>query len=436
MVIKKVLIITYYWPPSGGVGVQRWLHFAVNLKKLGIEPIIYTPENPSFEISDKILENVAKDIKIVKSKIWEPFSIFHTITGSKKIGSIQQGLTLEKSRKSILDKLFVWIRGNLFIPDSRIFWVRPSVRFLTKYITDQNIDCVISTGPPHSMHLIALQLKKRIKELKWIADFRDPWSDWDILMKLNTGQLAMKRHRYLETQVLSNANKVISVSKRLGIALESKVQNKIKVDIVMNGVATERIDTTMTKSDNKGFAIGYFGMLNELRNPEKLWIALEKICEENPEFRKNLEIRLGGIVSESILDRIKKSKFLGGKVIFLGYLSHDEVFQEYQQCDLLVLLLNKTDNAKWILPVKFFEYLSAHKPILTVGPEDSDLGDIISNYKIGDIISGEDEEGIKEFVLDNFTGKYETESLHYEELLSKYTRESQAKELADLIDRL
>lgn len=432
---KKVLIITYYWPPSGGVGVQRWLHFAVNLQKLGFEPVIYTPSNSQFEIKDENLLKLAQNVKVISQPIWEPFSIFHKLTGSKEKGSIQQGLTLEKPNQSLKDRLFVWLRGNLFVPDARVFWVSPSVKFLKKYIQENQIPTIITTGPPHSMHLIGLGVKSKIKNLKWIADFRDPWSEWDILQKLNTGRLAMNHHKSLERKVLKTADVIMTVSKRLGQSLEQKITKHIAVQIIMNGVASAPLNNSNDLKAEK-FVIGYFGMLNELRDPESLWNALEQLCEDRPDFHSKLEIRLGGIVSESIMDRLRKSKFLNDKVMFLGYLSHDDVFMEYKKCNVLLLLLNKSDNAKWILPVKFFEYLSAFRPILTFGPIDSDLGDILIENKIGEMMSGSDLNEIKNFILANFESNYEIDESHFERLLSRHSRESQAAELATLINQL
>jgi glycosyltransferase involved in cell wall biosynthesis len=432
---RKVLIITYYWPPSGGVGVQRWLHFALNLKKMGWEPIIYTPENPQFEIQDENLELLAANIPVVKTKIWEPFSFFHKLTSSKEKGSIQQGLALEKTKKSFKDKLFVWIRGNVFVPDARIFWIKPSVGFLKNYISENNIDTIITTGPPHSMHLIGYGLKKGNPALKWVADFRDPWSDWDILEKLQTGKLAMMRHRKLEKNVLRTANAVLTVSSRLAQALDSKYERSRKVDVILNGVTVPKQELSKIPNDEK-FIIGYFGMLNEIRDPQILWEALENMCSENADFHQRLEIKLGGIVSGSIKERLENSVWLKGKVIFLGYLSHEEVFDQYRQCNLLLLLLNKTDNAKWILPVKFFEYLSASKPILTLGPADSDLGDILAQYNVGKMLEGDSKSELSEFILSTFAGTYQPEAGDFEKLLKKHSRENQAAELKELIERL
>ncbi|MFT6868433.1 MAG: glycosyltransferase involved in cell wall biosynthesis, partial [Cyclobacteriaceae bacterium] len=288
MSAKKVLIITYYWPPSGGVGVQRWLHFAINLNKLGFEPVIYTPEKPQFEILDESIVDLVADIEVLKKPIWEPFAFFHKLTKNKN--KVTQGTVLEKPKQTLKDKLFIWIRGNFFIPDPRVFWVKPSVKFLGKYLLENKINTIITTGPPHSMHLIGLGLKKSINHLKWLADFRDPWSDWDILQKLNTSALAMSRHRFLEKRVLENANVVLTVSKRLGKSLQEKMNDKVNVQVIMNGIASSHSEKPVYTSYEK-FVIGYFGMLNELRDPETLWLALEQLCAEKPEIHDRLEIR-------------------------------------------------------------------------------------------------------------------------------------------------
>ena len=435
MLGRKVLIITYYWPPSGGVGVQRWLHFAINLKKLGWEPIIYTPLNPQFEVQDLKLAALAQDIQVIKTEIWEPFAFFHKLTSSQDKGSIQQGLALEKSKKSIKDKLFVWIRGNLFVPDARVFWIWKSRKFLNQFIAENQIDTIVTTGPPHSMHLIGLGLKRSLPKLKWVADFRDPWSDWDILEKLNTGKVAMRQHQSLERKVLKNADAVVTVSNRLALALDEKFSRQRKVQVIKNGVTIPKVeDDSLSPSDK--FTIGYYGILNEIRNPEVLWDTLEEVCQQNSSFNKKLEIRIGGIVSDSIKSRLLSSKYLKNKVRFLGYLSHEEVFMEYRRCSLLLLLLNKTDNAKWILPVKFFEYLSAKKPILTLGPSESDLGDILSEFNVGKMLEGNDSFGLSAFILATFAGEYKSQEEHFQKLLEEHSRENQAVALGKLIEHL
>lgn len=434
---RKILIVTYYWPPSGGVGVQRWLHFAKNLKAMGWEPIVYTPSNPQFEIKDEKLLEAVKDIKVIKKTIWEPFSLFHKITGNREKNNVQQGLVLEKSTRTWKDKLIIWIRGNLFIPDPRVFWVKSSVEFLMDYLRKEKIDTIITTGPPHSMHLIGLGLKRLKTGVRWVADFRDPWSDWDILPKLNTGLRAMKRHQHYEQQVLGQADAVMTVSKRLGEVLGAKRVSAGSINVIANGVADERYHNFQIHphAEDK-FIIGYYGMLNELRDPTSLWKLLERLCNEHETFAEKLEIRLGGIVSQSIRDRLLTSRQLRDKVVFPGYIPHEEVFSEYRKCNVLLLLLNKSDNAKWILPVKFFEYLSSGRAILGLGPVESDLGDLFKRKEIGEIYEAEQTELIQRFILANFNGEYPLNEQHFKNLLHTYSRSNQASELSKLLEKL
>lgn len=438
MTKKQILIVTYYWPPSGGVGVQRWLHFAKNLKSMGWEPVVYTPENPQFDIRDTALENLAKDIEVIRKPIWEPFTFFHQLTGNTNKENIKQGLVLEKTTKTWKDDLIVWIRGNVFVPDPRVFWVRPSVKFLKRVMKKRGIKTLITTGPPHSMHLVGLGLKKRMPDLKWLADFRDPWSDWDVLPKLKVADITLNRHKRLERKVLERSDGVITVSHRLAQALSDKTNPKIGVRVITNGISDEKakVKQQATPDPDEKFVIGYYGMLNELRNPEAFWEVLEELCEQNPEFDQKLEIRLGGIVAQYIRDRLESSSRLQQKVVFLGYLSHESVFKEYGRCNVLLLLLNQTNNARWILPMKFFEYLSAGRPVLSLGPETSDLGELFEGKAIGRMLEFGDTDGIRNFIQLNFQQKYEQNMGDYIGLLKTFSRSHQTRELAKVLDSL
>ena len=385
---RKILIITYYWPPSGGVGVQRWMNYALQLQKRGWKPIIYTTENPQFEIKDEALLEKVKGLRVVKTKIWEPFSFFHLLTKGKNKGQVQQGLVLEKNTSSWKDKLAVWIRGNLIIPDPRKFWVKPSVKFLKEFIAKEEIKTVITTGPPHSMHLIGLRLKRQLA-INWLADFRDPWSKWDVLDKLKVGNLARKGHVTLERQVLQHADRVLTVSAHLAESLAELGANE-RVRLQCNGVSLKPAEP---KAISDKLAIGYYGMLNEMRNPSELW----KVLDELGNTRK-VSLRLGGIVSETIQQEINSLPNLSKSTDFLGYLSHQSLPEEYAKCDVLLLLLNRTDNAKWIIPVKFFEYLAASRQILALGLKDSDLANLAKDVASFQMCSFENVEEIKAFI--------------------------------------
>jgi len=192
--MKKALIITYYWPPSGGAGVQRWLKFVKYLREFGWEPIVYTPENPEFpEIDESLYSDIPENLTVIKTPIREPYTAYKKFIGRTKKEKINAGFLSEKKRNPFLENISVWIRGNFFIPDARLLWIKPSVKFLLKYLTGNPVDIIISTGPPHSMHIIAMKLNESLK-LPWVADFRDPWTNIDFYKDLKLTSWADSRH--------------------------------------------------------------------------------------------------------------------------------------------------------------------------------------------------------------------------------------------------
>lgn len=420
---QKILIITYYWPPSGGVGVQRWMNFALQLKKKGYEPMILTPSNPQFSVTDEGLLEKVKDIAIYKVPIWEPFDLFHKLTGNKNQGNVQQGLVLEKEKRTFMDNLSVWIRGNIILPDPRIFWKNNAVKEAKRILREEKISHVITTGPPHSIHLIGLALRKNHR-IKWLADFRDPWSQWDVLQQLRTSAPALFIHKRLESKVLKTADVSTTVSSRLAASLGD-------IKVLPNGITLGQ--SSPKRLNASEFTIGYFGMLNELRNPSQLWILLDKLCNEDTSFAQKLKLKIGGIVSESVKAELAGLKHLSEKVEYLGYLSHTQVMEAYQQCNMLLLLLNQSNNSKWILPVKFFEYLTAGRPILALGPVESDLGDLMKGKKIGKLIEYDDIDQIRSFILNCFENNQQPDENDIATLIKRFTHESLVDDLEHIL---
>lgn len=383
--MKKVLIITYYWPPSGGGGVQRWLKFAKYLPEFGWEPIIFTPESPDFNIKDEtLISEVSSDLEVLKLPIWEPYQLFEKISGKK---TPTQGLTLSDKKKSKLTNLALWIRGNFFIPDPRRFWVKPSVKFLTDFIESNQIDTIVTTGPPHSMHLIGLGLKRK-NDIRWMVDFRDPWSKWDMLANFKLTSLAKRKHKNLELEVLTNADEVITVSQTW--AAEFREIHKRKYHVITNGYDKADFRDVQKKENKSKFVISHFGLINNFRNPKILWPTLKQIAAEN-----EIEIRLYGIIEQSIMDFIEADELLKDIADIRPSVSHDEVIQAYADSDLLLLLLNDSDNAKGHIPGKLFEYLASDRPIVAFGPTDSDAAKIIDEMGAG-IVIGKDEVNLLE----------------------------------------
>jgi glycosyltransferase involved in cell wall biosynthesis len=426
--MKKVLIITYYWPPSGGGGVQRWLKFVKYLPNFGWTPIVITPENPDFEIQDRsLLHDISNETTVIKLPIWEPFGFYKRLFGKK---AIQQQGVISSRNGSVINKLVLWIRGNIFIPDPRVFWVRPTVNYLTKYINNNPVDVIVTTGPPHSMHLIGLELKKRLG-IKWVADFRDPWSKWDVLDQLKLSNKSRKHHERLEKSVLESADQILTVGKRLGERLRDLGAGE-KVSVITNGY--DQDDFLRTNPYNKDkFQITHVGLLNNGRNPVELWQLLDELCSEEKDFKNDLSVVLAGTIQESVIKTIIEYRNLASSVDIVNYISHEDVLMNYANSALLLLLINKTNNASWILPGKLFEYMMAKKPILALGETESDANDLLTLSGFDPILPYHDKVGIKARVLSAYRDFKNNSGAAAGLSVEQFNREALTKDLSVLL---
>ena len=426
--IKKVLIITYYWPPSGGAGVQRWLKFVKYLREFGWEPIVYTPENGEMPSLDQsLMKDLPHGIEILKTPIWEPYDTYKKLTGKKKEEKINSGFLSENAKTKRTEKIAVWIRGNFFIPDARKFWIKPSVKYLKSYLKDNPVDAIVSTGPPHSMHLIAKELK-RIFQIKWVADFRDPWTNIDFYKDLMLSNAADKKHKRLEKEVLQEADVVLSVGATLGKELTDLGAKRSEV--ITNGYDIEK-NLEEVALDEK-FSIAHIGTMTKSRNPEVLWKVLSMLIDNNEVFKNRLEIKLVGKVDISVMESIEKFNLLD-YVRKIEYLPHDEVIIEQRKSHLLLLVVNDTPNAKGILTGKFFEYMSSGRPTLCIGPNDGDVAEIIRETEAGSVFESKDGEALKQYILKSFEGKiaFKTNSS-----VEKYSRKQLTKKLVSILDSI
>jgi hypothetical protein len=423
--MKKVLIISYYWPPAGGSGVQRWLKFAKYLPKNNWQPIIYTPENPYFEVKDEALcKDIPVEAEIWKTPVWEPYALKDKLFG--KAGKSQSAGVIT-NKKSLKNKLLNWVRGNIFIPDPKIYWVKPSIKVLLKKIKEEGIEHIITTGPPHSMHLIGLGLKKEMQNLKWIADFRDPWSELDLLEEFHLSNSSRKKHQDFEKQVLQNADVTLTVSETWVKDLKRLGGNR--VELITNGYDTA--DFELKPKINDKFIIGHYGLLNHIRNPKNLWKTLNSLCEENTEFNNKLELHLSGNIDAEVILEIESHPYLKAKVKQLGYLSHAEVLEEYNEASVLLLLLFNSQSGVGNYPGKIFEYFAAKRAILAFGPEDSDAEKLIKKTKTGMYFSY-DETKLKDDILDLFKNKNQFNLKNTE----SFSREKLTKDLSDLLNNI
>ncbi len=425
---KKLLIITYYWPPAGGPGVQRWLKFVKYLPDFGIQPIVYIPENPTYPIVDEALINEVSDKAIiVKHKIFEPYQLasFFSKNKTKKISS---GIIPNKKKQSFLDKTFLWIRGNLFIPDARIFWVKPSVSYLEKYILEHNIDTIVTSGPPHSLHLIGLELKEKLN-VKWFADFRDPWTTIGYHKSLRLSKYAANKHKALEHKVLNSADTIIVTSKTTKTEFQAITSKPIAV--ITNGYDTEEVakQTLDTK-----FSLAHIGSFLSERNPLILWESLVELLHEIPDFKSHLEIKLIGAVSQEVLETISQYG-LNGYVNNLGYVSHTEAIVHQRNSQVLLLIEIDSVDTKSIIPGKLFEYMVSDRPIVAIGPKDSDFAEIITNTNTGVFFDYSEKMKLKSVILGFYNqflgGKLQVNGIG----LQHYSRKNLTKELAKLIQK-
>lgn len=416
---KRVLIISYYWPPSAGSGVQRWLKLSKYLPENGWQPVIYTPENPDFDLKDEsLLKDIAPEVEIVKRKIFEPYQIARLLTGKKKLNT---GLVSKKKNQGFLSKKLNWIRGNVFIPDPRAIWVKPSVRYLKNYLKNNPVDAIITTGPPHSMHLIGLGLKKHLN-LPWIVDIRDPFSKLDFLDTFNISPRARKRYQKLESMVLNSCDKVVATSYSMPEMLVPFDHSKFQT--ITNGYDADDFNAkSFAKSESGELVIYHAGLLNELRNPIKLFIALEQF---NQQSKRKTKLHLCGTIDVNIQADLKDRK--GISVQIEGYKTHDEVLDDYQKADLLLLLINQSDNSKVNIPGKLFEYLATGKNIVGIGRENDDA--IMILKELGFSTFSYDQDVSSEELMKVFEFQPRSQDV------TSYSRRSTAKELANYLHEL
>ncbi len=438
--MKKVLIISYYWPPSGGAGVQRWLKFVKYLREFGWEPIVYTPLNPENPVEDPSHQkDLPENLTVIKTKIWEPYDLYRALTGKKKGESVKPAFETDQKRAKKSESFAVWLRGNFLIPDPRKFWIKPSVKYLTEWLKENKVDVIVSSGPPHSMHMIARGLH-RATNIPWVADFRDPWTNLDFYDELKLSSWADKKHHRMERSVLEEANAVLTVGKTMNNEMISLLKgygsafSESKFHVVTNGYDEDDVFKGKIVADNK-FSIAHIGTMSHARNPEVLWKVLKRISDENNTFAQQLEIKLVGKTDESVIGSLKEYG-LGDSLNLITYLPHHDVVKIQQQSRLLLLVLNNTRTAKGILTGKFFEYMSAKRPVLAIGPVDGDAAEIIRETNAGTIAGYGDEELLYAQVKDAYAkfidGKLEVNSSGIE----KYSRKALTGQLARILDSL
>jgi glycosyltransferase involved in cell wall biosynthesis len=423
--MKKVLIITYYWPPSGGAGVQRWLKFAKFLPEYGWQPVILTvdPEYASYPQRDEsLLAEVDPGSLVYTTKSFELYNLYKLISGKKEV---PYGGFANESKEGLLQKVSKFLRGNFLLPDPRKGWNKYALKKAAELIRKFNIDTVVTTSPPHSTQLIGLKVKQKFN-IRWIADLRDPWTDIYYYNQFKHTALARKIDLNFEREVVENADLLITVSedvKRL-FTEKSKLPIANKTVVIPNGYDEDDFRIKPQKPNGKK-VITYTGTISETYDVSGL---LKAIGNLDGKIRQDFLIRFVGKVPPVIVQNFESA---GISVELTGYVDHSKSIEYLFLSDLLMMVVPRVKNNRGIITGKFFEYLASGKPVLAIGPVDGDLAGLIAETHCGRIFVYEDAVGIGEFIQEQMINpKAESNP----EKSRPYSRRNLTKKISELLD--
>ncbi len=423
--MKKVLIITYYWPPSGGAGVQRWLKFAKYLPEFGWQPVILTvdPEYASYPQRDEsLVREIGPDCLVYTTKSFELYNLYKFISGKKEV---PYGGFANESKESFLQKVSKFLRGNFLLPDPRKGWNKYALKKAEELIREFNIETVVTTSPPHSTQLIGLSLKKR-HNIRWIADLRDPWTDIYYYHQFKHTALARSIDRNYERQVIEQADVIVSVSedvKRI-FAEKSRMPIAAKTVVIPNGYDEEDFRLKDIPTETRKI-ITYTGTISEAYDVDKLLDALVRLDEK---LKVELLIRFVGKIPTTVEQRFRDT---GLDIELAGYVDHHKSIEYLLRSDMLLLVIPKVENNKGILTGKFFEYMASQKPILAIGPVDGDLAKIILDTNCGRMFDYTDSAGMIRFIQNIFDPEI---TLVKPESTGRYSRRELTHRIAGLFE--
>ena len=427
--MTKVLVFTYYWPPSGGPAVQRWLALTEHLPSLGIEPIIITVDEKyaSYFLLDPALEKrIPKNTRVFKTKTFEILSLYKKSVGQ---GVLPTAGFANESQPGLLKKAARWVRGNLFFPDPRKAWNKYAIKAAKKLIKEENIQAVITAGPPQSTHLIGQQLQKEFN-LFWICDFHDAWVNVWYYNELFKTNIARKIDLRMEREVLEKADYILTVGRQIIQDFSQKITDSSKIHLHSMGYDEERFGQGANPSKTE-FTISYTGTMASHYQPKVFFQAIKELSQES---ELKLCVNFYGLIADDIQEEVQELG-LDSMVHFAGYVSHNEVVEALMSSCMLLLVSPNTPQAKMIIPGKIYEYMATRLPILNLASSETESALILDECQAGMTFSRDQKSELKSFINHQYKIWEEDASqlLNQDKTYLKYGRKTEAALLAKLI---
>ncbi|MDR1860268.1 MAG: glycosyltransferase family 4 protein [Bacteroidales bacterium] len=423
--MKKALIITYYWPPSGGAGVQRWLKFVKYLPEFGVEPIVLTvnplqASYPQFDAS--LLHDIAPSVRVERTPTFELYGLYKRLTGKQEI---PYGGFANETSPTFIQRVGRAIRGNFFLPDPRRGWNRYAIKRAKTLIRELDITTVITTGPPHSTHLIGLKLRRKFCNIKWIADFRDPWTDIYYYNKFPRFGWAKSLDRTLECKVLNNADHLLTVSDDFARLLTEKVKtgHTLPYSVIPNGYDAEDFHRPAPATDTARYVITYVGTISDDYDLSGLLAAFDLL---SPDVRRQVQLRFVGKVPLYIAEQLNERI----DVDLVGFVSHPVAVGYLLQSDMQLLVIPKVKGNSGIMPGKLLEYIASGKPALAIGPHGCDAEILLAETHCGQVFDYHEAQAMADYIQKGIDGAIERPS---KTAIAMFSRRSLTGKLSKII---
>ena len=425
--MNKVLIITYYWPPAGGPGVQRIIKYVKYLPEYGWEPLILTVENPTSPSYDEsLLKNLPSTLRVFKTGTYEPFNLYRRLTGQAKSTTLAKDVIIKKPNERWREKIARVIRANLFLPDARIGWMPKMLKKARAIVKAENPSVIFSTSPPHSLQLGARRLAEQ-SGLKWIADFRDPWIEAYWESGLERLSMMKRFNQKLEQRVLRDADLITTVSEGFRDLFLTKVENRC--EILYHGF--DRLNDQKYITDT--FSIVYLGTMSRYQSPDTFFNAVSQLKEE---VKNKIEVIIIGKVFAGFTELLES--YPGLNISVRDFLPYDEVMDESRKASMLLLINPKPTYGASLIPAKIYDYLALRKPILAFGIQHGRLQSLLEETESGQLYDSGNENEVQAFILKYFEiwERQQYILLDYHQDLNKYQASYNVKKLASLLNEI